>query len=191
MSQELVALLSLHLSLGSHLLPFMLECAGCGSARKKAASPSGDIYARLYQDAEERKRSRQKTSTPPSVLGTTLTQSQVFVTSLVQRHRTALDRVVTLRKQRRDEELKELKPAPTINRRSQELAKDHSLRKFKPVPRRSTVCRYDGPKEVEIKLPVDDFEDPAQPSREDSSVYLADLLNSQPISVPRLSSDFH
>lgn len=157
----------------------MLECVGCG--RKKATSPSGDIYTRLYQDAEERKQSRQKTSTPPSVLGTTLTQSQLFVTSLVQRHKTALDRVVTLRKQRRDEELKELKPAPTINRRSRELAKDRSLRKFKPMVRRSTVCRYDGPREVEIKLPVDDFEDPAQPSREDSSVYLADLLSSKPI----------
>jgi len=169
----------------------MLECAGCGTARKKATSPSGDIYARLYQDAAERKQGKPKTPTQPSVLGTTLTQSQMFVTSLVQRHRTALERVGAMRKQLRDEELKELKPAPTINRRSRELARDRSLRKVKPGARRSTLCRYDGPKEVEIKLPIDDFEErflpPAQPSRDDSSVYLADLLSSKPASDTAIS----
>ena len=197
MPQKLIPLLGLDLCLGSHLLPYMLECPGCGPARRKATSPTGDIYERLYQDAEERKQERKKTALPPSVLCTTLTQSQLFVTSLVQRQKIAAERVISLRKQRLDEELKELKPAPTINRRSHELAKDRSQRKLKPVVRRSTMYRYDGPKEVEIRLPIDDIEErispPALPSREDSSVYLSDLLSPQSIaevsSRPKVSKE--
>lgn len=163
----------------------MLECSGCGPARRKATSPSGDIYERLYQDAAERREIKRKEPEAPLTLTKSLTQSHLFVTQLTQKHRVALDKIVLLRKERRDQELSELKPAPTINRRSQELARGQAHRKSKQGTRRNTVYHYDGPKEVEIKL-EEDCEDRQIPSRQDSSsVCLSDLLGPKVLSTLR------
>ena len=150
---------------------------------------SGTLRSPFFRGAVSQATSRQ--ASPSHLSPRTLrspAENKAFVESLVRRHKQTLNHIVQLRKRKLAEELKELKPGPTIGKRSLALAQ--------VTRKRAQMRSVHRPREVEIKLELS-RENPrpsfpyrgegitpapssrktlSRPGAEAESVYLSDLL---------------
>ncbi len=114
-------------------------------SRIRSPPVSGRLHGRVGRVAVSQATSRQASPNPisPRVIRSAA-ESKAFIESLVRKHKQTLNHLIQLRKRKLAEEIKELKPIPTISKRSQVLVQ---------TTRKSTQVRaIHKPKEVEIKL---------------------------------------